>query len=326
MQGGVRMMKTLRFALMGLAVCLPGRVAAEWRTIPEEFKRAAAFPLCATVISGYVPPCSDSEVVAQVRYLGAKHLRQDELTKLTNVGINAPVNAVRNRVACQAVVSRLREMGYLYADCTAEFGYVVSDYCCEFSGPDVVSAWEGPILTFFITEGPLVREIRCEGNKAIDSVLLAKCLSRDLSLTREEGTTVLLNPADGDCVISHTLYKRRDKHVVIPGDCTGISYRSYEPSWCVNDDVPPQDIIDASITWPHDLYRVWDIVAADASKIAVLYKYFDYHAARVWCEPQLDAVGIGVTLIYHIEEGPKLPREDGDDAFPRGFKFSGFWR
>jgi hypothetical protein len=172
------------------------------------------------------------------------------------------------------------------------------------------------VVKFQITEGPHVqiRGVRFAGNKAVDSAALGATITARPIQGEDTPVTMELDcPSAG---FQHTLLQ-----IPMPGEFgfAEESERFIKTTGALGDfDVPVMKTqTDACITWPHDLYDVWDTIAADAERIAVLYDHLDYHAARVWCEPQVDAAGIGVTLIYHIEEGPKGPMPElGGIALP----------
>ncbi len=56
-------------------------------------------------------------LVEEVEFQGAKHLKKDELEKLTGIRKGVPLNPEANRLACQAIVRKLNEDGRPFATC-----------------------------------------------------------------------------------------------------------------------------------------------------------------------------------------------------------------
>lgn len=56
-------------------------------------------------------------LVEAVEFQGAKHLKQDELEKLTGIRKGTPLNPEANKLACQAIVRKLNEDGRPFATC-----------------------------------------------------------------------------------------------------------------------------------------------------------------------------------------------------------------
>jgi hypothetical protein len=296
-------MKTiLRFVLIGLAFCVmprPGK-AEDWQTIGDEIRLLMRLtpPDAVVWCPAHCPPCGQprfdpppppARVVNHVEYHGARHVSEDELAELSGIGAFTRVNSNRNKFACGAIVEHLRVIGYPFAECRCE--EVVMDYCldpdrsCRSRSPFFQSQVGHPdewAIKFQINEGPHVKihDVNFDGNKTVDSAVLSAAL------------TPQCEPIDGP-ISGSELILRGSAGLGTPYQFGVFDVRTQATR------------TDASIVWLHDLYRVWGIIAADADRIRVLYDRFDYHAARVWCEPHLDAAGIGVTLIYHIEEGSK---------------------
>ena len=80
-------------------------------------------------------------VVREVKYEGAKHLKQEELDSLTGIRKGVPLNPVANRQACLAILDKYHEKGRLLASVLLVEGG-------EFGDTRVV---------FNITEGPVVK-------------------------------------------------------------------------------------------------------------------------------------------------------------------------
>jgi len=87
--------------------------------------------------------------VENVVYQGAKHLKDDDLTTLTNIRKGSPLNPIANKLACQAIVRKYNEQGRPFASCQLLKGDQPGD-------TEVI---------FNITEGPVVcvRSIRFTG-------------------------------------------------------------------------------------------------------------------------------------------------------------------
>src|SRR5438270_4370664 len=54
--------------------------------------------------------------IQEIRYEGAKHLKDDELNTLTGLRRGVPLNPEANRQARQAILRKYQEMGRIYAD------------------------------------------------------------------------------------------------------------------------------------------------------------------------------------------------------------------
>lgn len=80
-------------------------------------------------------------MVQKVTYLGAKHIKQDELQNITGVRTNTPLNHNLNRQGCQKILEHYAEMGRSFAECQLIKGGDVAD-------TEVI---------YQITEGPKVK-------------------------------------------------------------------------------------------------------------------------------------------------------------------------
>lgn len=56
-------------------------------------------------------------LIEEVIFQGAKHVKPDELEKLTGIRKGSPLNPEANRLACQAIVRKLNEDGRPFAEC-----------------------------------------------------------------------------------------------------------------------------------------------------------------------------------------------------------------
>jgi outer membrane protein assembly complex protein YaeT len=139
-------------------------------------------------------------VVQKVTYLGAKHLKDDDLNNLTGIRKEAPLNPIQNKLGCRAIVARYNEMGRPFAECVLLRGDQPGD-------TEVV---------FQITEGPevAVRDITFEGNTFVSGPVLATHLNSSKKFLRLFGGK--LNPAmvDADVAKLEEYYKSFGFHDV----------------------------------------------------------------------------------------------------------------
>ena len=89
-------------------------------------------------------------MVQKVTFLGAKHIKDDELLNITGVRPATPLNPNLNRQGCQKILTKYAEMGRSFADCQLIKGG-------DFAHTEVV---------YQITEGPKVKvyDIQLTGN------------------------------------------------------------------------------------------------------------------------------------------------------------------
>jgi len=102
-------------------------------------------------------------VVEEVVYQGAKHLFQDDLDHLTNIGKGMPLDPTANNLGCQAIVRKLNEMGRPFASCELLSGGQPGD----------------TKVIFNITEGPVVkvRSVDFVGNTFVSGARLATLIT-----------------------------------------------------------------------------------------------------------------------------------------------------
>jgi outer membrane protein assembly complex protein YaeT len=97
-------------------------------------------------------------VVEKITYLGAKHLKPDELKEVTGLRVDTPLDPVANKIACQAITRKYNEQGRPFASCVLLKGGNPGD-------TEVV---------FQITEGPkvVVSGIEFTGNTFVSGPVL----------------------------------------------------------------------------------------------------------------------------------------------------------
>jgi outer membrane protein insertion porin family len=98
------------------------------------------------------------KTIRRIEYRGAKHLHDDELNTITGLAVGAPLHPATNKIACEAIIRKLNDMGRPFADCWLLKGNKADD-------SEVV---------FVITEGPKyqISEIRFTGNAFVSSAVL----------------------------------------------------------------------------------------------------------------------------------------------------------
>ena len=174
-------------------------------------------------------------MVQKVTFLGAKHIKLDELKTITGVRESTPLNPNLNRQGCQKILDKYAEMGRSFSDCQLLKGGDLAD-------TEVV---------YQITEGPKVkvRDIQFIGNTFVSS----SRLNTQVKSTRE---------------------------------------------------------------WFNIIGGTYNKQMANAD-IGELYKYylgFGFQDVRISLETQRSADGSGVTLIFHIQEGPRYRVQDVPDV------------
>jgi outer membrane protein assembly factor BamA len=99
-----------------------------------------------------------AQTVEKVTYLGAKHIKDDDLNSVTEIHAGRPLSPIANKTACRKIVARYNEMGRPFASCVLLKGGDPAD-------KEVV---------FQITEGPevVVHAIRFEGNTFVSGPVL----------------------------------------------------------------------------------------------------------------------------------------------------------
>ncbi len=98
-------------------------------------------------------------LVEEVEFRGAKHLKDEKLIELTGIRKGMPLNPVANKLACQTIVRKFQEDGRPYAACDLLSGDKAGD----------------TKVIFNITEGPIVRirGIQFVGNSFVSGPVLA---------------------------------------------------------------------------------------------------------------------------------------------------------
>jgi outer membrane protein assembly complex protein YaeT len=138
-------------------------------TIQEDVRRLYESKLFANV-RVYTQPAGDNKVkvyfvvaeypnvIQEVVYHGAKHLKPDELETLTNLRKGAPLNPIATRMAREAILRRYHDMGRLFAGVEVLEGDKPGD----------------TRVVFNITEGEVVRvkSITFEGNTFVTGARL----------------------------------------------------------------------------------------------------------------------------------------------------------
>lgn len=138
--------------------------------------------------------------IEKVTYLGAKHLKDDELNELTNVRVGGPLNPAINKSACQKIVDRLREMGRPYASCVLLKGAEPGDR-------EVI---------FQITEGAqvVIRKVRFEGNTFVSGARLATLINTKPEVLHLFGGKFIPAMIDGDVNDLEKYYRNFGYHDV----------------------------------------------------------------------------------------------------------------
>jgi outer membrane protein insertion porin family len=98
-------------------------------------------------------------LIQKIEYRGAKHYKDDELNQATGLHVDAPLNPMTNKYACQAIIKKYNEAGRPFADCVLLKGDKVGD----------------TEIVFQITEGPTVKvsDIQFTGNSFVTGAVLA---------------------------------------------------------------------------------------------------------------------------------------------------------
>ncbi|HEY7310496.1 MAG TPA: POTRA domain-containing protein, partial [Gemmataceae bacterium] len=97
--------------------------------------------------------------VQKVTFLGAKHLKEEDLRKATGVRIDMPLNPNLNRAGCQKILDKYAEQGRSFSSCELIKGGQLGD-------TEVI---------YSITEGPKVRvrDVQFIGNTFVSGARLA---------------------------------------------------------------------------------------------------------------------------------------------------------
>ena len=97
--------------------------------------------------------------VQKVTFLGAKHIKEEELRKLSGINVDMTLNPNLNQKACQDILNKYMEMGRSFA------------FCKLIKGGDLADTE----VVYQITEGPkvVVRDIQFIGNTFVSGARLA---------------------------------------------------------------------------------------------------------------------------------------------------------
>src|SRR5262249_30062180 len=90
-------------------------------------------------VTVFVDVAEYPSLIQEVRYEGAKHLKVDELEKLSGIRRGTPLNPNANLQACNRILDKLHEQGRRFGSIVLEEGGQVGD----------------PRVVFRITEGPI---------------------------------------------------------------------------------------------------------------------------------------------------------------------------
>jgi outer membrane protein insertion porin family len=118
-------------------------------------------------------------MVQMVTFLGAKHIKPEELQNITGVRPSTPLNPNLNRRGCQKILEKYAEMGRSFAECQLVKGGDLAD-------TEVV---------YQITEGPKVKvhDIQVTGNNfaSVTRLMQKISLSAGSTYTRETAETTM---------------------------------------------------------------------------------------------------------------------------------------
>src|SRR5207237_3998820 len=110
----------------------------------------------------------DPSVVQEIRYEGAKHLKDDELDALTGLRRGVPLNPVANKLAINAIKRKYQDQGRLFADVQLVEGGKEGD----------------TRVVFRITEGRVVKvkDVKFTGNTFVSGERLRQQITTSRSL------------------------------------------------------------------------------------------------------------------------------------------------
>jgi outer membrane protein assembly complex protein YaeT len=255
----------------------------------------------------YITVIDYAQVVDKVTYLGAKHLKDDELNDLSQVRVGAPLNPTANRTACRKIVAKYYEEGRLYASCQLIKGGDPGD-------TEVI---------FQITEGPIVRirSIRFEGNTFVSGPVLNTHINSSHAWFRTFAGQY--NPAMIDNDISelekyyrnfgyHDVKVRRDLEWLPDGQWVDVIFHIQEGVRYKFQDVP--DVVGAA-SYPRE-----QLIAMSKVRPASYYEqttvdqdtarlkdYYGYDGRNTKVEPHIvwsnDTPGV-CQVVYQVEERP----------------------
>jgi outer membrane protein assembly complex protein YaeT len=138
--------------------------------------------------------------VQEVVYLGAKHLKADELETITGIRKGSPLNPVANQIARQAILRRYNEMGRMLASVDLLEGNKPGD----------------SRVVFNITEGPVakVKTIKYTGCSFVSGARLNTQIDSSREILGLFGGTLDPIRADHDVARLEEYYKRFGYHDV----------------------------------------------------------------------------------------------------------------
>jgi outer membrane protein insertion porin family len=182
-------------------------------------------------------------MVQKVTFLGAKHIKEDELRNITGIRTGMPLNPNLNHQGCQKIIAKYEEMGRSFA------------YCKLIKGGELADTE----VVYQITEGQKikVRDIQFIGNTFVSGQRLATQIKSSKQWFHLIGGTYSKPMADNDI---------------------------------------------------NELYNY--------------FRGFGYQDVRISLETQRSSDGSEITLIFHIQEGPRyriqdVPDVHGTETVPR---------
>ncbi|MFL5342171.1 MAG: outer membrane protein assembly factor BamA [Gemmataceae bacterium] len=103
-------------------------------------------------------------LIQEIKYTGAKHIKQEELDNLTGLKRGTPLNPIANRLGAQRILEKLREDGRYYASVELISGGQVGDTRVEYritEGPETrIRAIEVPGHTEWVSSARLKTQIQ----------------------------------------------------------------------------------------------------------------------------------------------------------------------
>jgi outer membrane protein insertion porin family len=134
------------------------------------------------------------EKIQKVTFHGAKHLKEEELCKLTAIHPGMPLDPFKNRAVCSHIMVKYMEMGRPLSHCTLVKGGDLKD-------TEVI---------FDITEGPKVKvkEIKFLGNTFVSGDRLMTNVPSSHKWVATVGGTYNKQMADNDCKALMDYYRK----------------------------------------------------------------------------------------------------------------------